>query len=71
MVALEATFLVEKLKCVIVHNISPLKGIIFSIMSSFQIHSGDTVMERRQVFSTCSTCMVGSCNTCLGQEQPV
>ena len=65
MAALEATFLAEKLMCVIVHIISPHKGIRFSTTSSFKIYTGERVMEKpvdkeEEVFSTCLTCMVGS-----------
>lgn len=65
MVALEATFLAEKLLCIIVRIISPHKGTPFSTMSSFKIYIGETVMQKpvdreKEVFSTCLTCMAGS-----------
>lgn len=45
MVALEATFLVEKFMCIIVHIISPHKGTSFSTMSSCKTYTGERVME--------------------------
>lgn len=60
-----ATSPVEKLRCIIVRIISPHKGIPFSTMSSFKIHTGERVMEKpidreKEAFPTCLTCMVGS-----------
>lgn len=53
MVALEATFPIEKCMCSVAHIILPHKGTPFSTMSSFKIYIGERVkkpVDRKNYF---------------------